>query len=103
MSVDYSASHGVGYEVEEWDTFLDDVCYDTLEEYVYNECGERFNTFTTNSGYDTETDGVFLIINKPFAEGLDLSHTKELLDVEVGRLKLETCGEFGIVGGMRVW
>ncbi len=102
MSIDYSANHGIGYEVCEGDSLLEDEDFDNLEEYVYNQCSERFETFSTNDGYDTDTDGVFLTIKDPFKEGLDLTVAKNTLDAEIERLELGTCGEFGSVGGMRV-
>ena len=104
MGIDYRASYGVGYEVQESDEIADTTeLEDGLSEYLYNEVGDGFESFETGSAYSGQIDGVFLAINEPFKNGLDLSEAKEKLDKEVKRLKLDVCSEFGEVGGLYVF
>ena len=104
MSVDYSAYFGIGYKVCESDELIDtkELEYG-LEDYIDDEMADGFDCFRTGSAYSGDFDGTYLTINDPLEDGLDLAGAKERLDKEVERLKLETCSEFGQVGGLLVW
>ena len=105
MGIDYSADFGIGYEVTEGDEIADtEEMEDGIAEYLsYAELSDGFSYFETNDGYDTPTDGVYLVIDDPLKDGLDLTKAKERLDKELARLKLDPVGEFGPVGGMYVY
>jgi hypothetical protein len=104
MGIDYSANYGIGYEVCESDEISEDDCMeDGLNEYLENECGEEFECFEENQGYDTDVIATYLVLRFPLLTGLDLTDQKEKLDNEIKRLKLETEGDFGLVGGMYVY
>ena len=104
MSVDYDAYYGIGYEVEandelEGSEYLDD----SLNDYVCCNLGEGFSSFQTGNCFAGDFDGVFITIDTPFMFGLDLSESKKILDTEIKRLKLDSQGNFGVVGGLLVW
>ena len=104
MGIDYRASYGVGYEVCESDEIADtEELEDGLGEYIYCEIGDGFDSFVTGSAYSGNIDGTYLSIKEPFKDGLDLTSAKKRLDEEVKRLKLETCSEFGEIGGLYVY
>ena len=104
MSVDYCAYYGIGYKVSETDEITDtEDLEDGLEEYIDNECGEGFGCFVSGSAYSGVYDGIYLVIQNPFKDGLDLTAAKERLDKEVARLKLDSDGEFDVVGGLLVY
>ena len=104
MGIDYRAGYGIGYEVCESADIAEDECMeDELNEYLENECGEEFECFEENEGYDTETISTYLVLKDPFKAGLDMTHQKEKLDKEIKRLRLEACGEFNVVCGMYVY
>lgn len=104
MGIDYRCCFGIGYEVEKNDEIIEsEEVEDGLEDYLYCEAGEGFISFGVNNGYDTETESVFLIVDNPFEDGLDMEDVKKRLDSEIKRLRLEPVGEFGLVGGMYVF
>ena len=73
MGIGYSGEHGIGYEVDATDEISEEDLEDGLGEYLENNIEEGFSTFNTNSGYDSEITGTFLVIDDPFKNGLDLS------------------------------
>jgi hypothetical protein len=104
MSIDYTANYGIGYAVCESEEISEsEELEDGLEEYVYSEVGDGFESFSTNSGNDTETEAVYVTIKDPFKDGLCLADAKAKLDAELQRMKLEPECQFGAVGGMCVF
>ena len=104
MGIEYRASYGIGYRVCETEEIEDtEEMEDGLNEYLECEAGEGFYCFETGDAYSGEIDGVFLGIKDPFKDGLDITAAKERLDEEVKRLKLETCDEFGEIGGLYIF
>ncbi len=102
MGVDYEANYGIGYEVEAGKEIDDSALEDGLAEYLYGEVGDEFSHFETGSYMTGNMTGTYLTLKEPFKNGLDLTEGKALLDKEVIRLKLETSGEFGEVGGLLI-
>lgn len=107
MSVDYTANSGIGYLVCESDELSEDEemqgeLEDGLQEYIIYACGEEFDCFRTGNLFSGRINGVFLVIREPFKDGLDLTASKEKLDKEIKRLRLDTKSEFGVVGGLLV-
>ena len=108
MGIDYRASSGIGYAVDESeelnnDEEMEEELEDGLEEYIDYNCGEDFDCFGTGNGYSGDVTGIYLIIKEPFKDGLDLTAAKEKLDEEVKRLRLGAEGEFGVVGGLYIY
>ena len=104
MSVDYSANFGIGYKVCESDYLLEsEELEDGLLEYLEGELGDEFECFETENAWSGDRDGVFVKIIDPFINGVNLTLVKEQLDCEMKRLKLDTCGSFGAVGGLNVY
>ena len=104
MSIDYRANYGIGYKVCEGEGIADtEALEDGLEEYIYCEAGDGFEGFSVGSAFTGVVDGDYLTIKDPLKNGLDLSEAKESLDKEIDRLGLETCGDFGIVGGLYIY
>ncbi|MDH3326894.1 MAG: hypothetical protein OEM38_09285 [Gammaproteobacteria bacterium] len=102
MGVDYDANYGIGYQVVAGDIPEDDM-EDGLDEYLYNRIGDEFQYFHVGAGnYTGETDDAFIVVKDAFKDGLDLTLKKKMLDNELIRLKLESVGDFGSVGGLRV-
>lgn len=99
MSIDYDVVFGIGYEVE--------VSGDTPEDYSLEEYVEQnlqgFKYFVTGNNYSGEDDVVYIILKEPFSNGLDLTHKKALLEMEIERLDLDFVSTFGVVGGVHVW
>lgn len=104
MGVDYRASYGIGYKVHESEEIAEtEELEDGLEEYLDCEAGGKFECFSTGNAFQGVVTGTYLTIRDPFKEGLDLTSAKKKLDEEVKRLKLETEGEFGSVGGLYIY
>lgn len=103
MSVDYNGEFGIGYEVTEGDELIDsEETEDGFGDYLYECDGEVATHFCTGSDYNGELQ-YYLVLKDPFKDGLDLTKSKERLDAELVRLKVEPVGEFGSVGGLYVW
>ena len=98
MGVDYQANYGIGYKVTETDSIDEELLECGFDDYLDEEMGDDFDYFQT--GY--EGDDYYLRSRDPFADGLDLTSTKQKMDDEIKRLKLETLSEFGLIGGMYV-
>lgn len=98
MSVDYNANYGIGYEVEAIEEIKEG-----LTEYLENELSLDFECFEVGSAWTGTIEGVYVTIVEPFKNGLNLTEAKELLDKELSRLKLKSCGEFNEVGGLYVY
>jgi len=101
MSVNYGADFGLGYTVtstEELDNL--GILDDGLLEYLQNYTGGDFWAFDSGCRYSGDVYGTYLTICNPLKHGLDLTEVKKNLDKEVIRLRLETIGEFGVVGGL---
>lgn len=104
MSVDYDAKKGIGYQVCEGEEIADtEELEDGLFEYLYNEVGDEFDCLDIGDSYTGCGHAVFLVLKEPFKNGLNLEGEKLKLDKEVKRLKVKSEGEFGLVGGLRVW
>ena len=104
MSVDYDANFGIGYEVRQSEAMYDsEALEDGLHEYLYENCGDGFECFEVGNLFSGEISGTYLMIKEPFKGGLDLTAAKERLDAEVIRLNIDSCGDFGAVGGLRIW
>lgn len=104
MSVNYDANYGIGYKVCESDMISGTAeLEDGLHEYLCDKVGDGFEYFKVGDCYSGEMDGVFITIKEPFKNGLDLTQSKQMLDDEIKRLKLETDGEFNEVGGLYIW
>lgn len=86
MGTDYQANYGIGYKVTETDD-------------IDEELADDFDYFQT--GY--ECVDTYLRSRERFADGLDLTSTKQKMDDEIKRLKLETLSEFGLIGGLYVY
>lgn len=97
MSIEYSADFGIGYEI------LETAEHEDLLDFIDCETGEEFECFEPGNSFTGEMDGVFLVIKEPFSKGANLTWAKDALDAEVKRLDLETCGDFGEVGGLSVY
>ena len=105
MSVDYTGHFGIGYEIIESDKISDEDIEEGLSEYLHEiDIDKRFSFFQVGSGsYTGEENKHYLIVKNPFSCGLDLSRMKIILDNEIGRLRLESIGEFKVVGGLEMW
>ena len=63
---------------------------------------DGFSYFSIGNDYTCNGLSCFLVVKTPFENGLNLEWAKEKLDKELERLKLESIGNFGLVGGLRV-
>lgn len=107
MGVDYSAEFGIGYKIkvateviqEEYDGDTSGYLQDIIENFV-----DGVTYFETGSEvYGGDENEWYLVIEEPFADGLDLTHIKECLDDIIDSSDLERDSEFGVVGGLLVW
>ena len=103
MGVDYDANYGIGYEVKASENIDEELLGDGLEEYLYNELGDNFDSFTVGNAFSGEIDGVYVTIKNPFKNGLDLTEEKAALERELERIQVTPVSLFGGVGGLRVW
>lgn len=103
MSIDYTANYGIGYQVESSEAIPEGDLEDGLSDYLYAEIGDGFDYFELGNHFSGDMRGNYLIIKKPFDNGLDLTLAKERLDAELSRLKLVALTEFNEVGGLTVW
>ena len=104
MSVDYMAHFGIGYEVTKRADFDMDDPYGDLYDCIFAHESDGFEIIDAGDGaYTGEQNTVYVIIQKPFSGGLDLTAKKAALDAELDRLKLEPVGEVGVVGGLYVY
>lgn len=106
MGVDYSANFGVGCKIKK-------ASKEVLEDY-WGDMGIYINSILQNFvngvsyityGNSYEDKGVqyAIIVDEPFADGLDLTHIKACLDDIIDSSDLERDSEFGVVGGLGVW
>jgi len=103
MSVDYSANFGIGYEVVEKEELCGtEELEEGLLEYLMFNIADGFSYFSIGNDYTCNGLSCFLVVKTPFENGLNLEWAKEKLDKELERLKLESIGNFGLVGGLRV-
>ena len=105
MGIDYQHNYGIGYEVVASSKLLEeeeDLEFG-LEGYLEAYVGEGFTIFSTNSGYGTEVEGIYIVMDKPFSKGLALTWTRKALEYEMTRLGVEPVGELDVVGGMYVY
>ena len=105
MGVDYDANYGVGYEVVENEELSGtEEVGDGLSDYLFDNCSDGFKYFEVGNAYNDDSESkCFLVVKNPFENGLNLESVKERLDKELERLRLESCGDFGAVGGLNVW
>jgi len=106
LSVDYTANYGIGYKIKKASS-------EVLEDY-WEDMGVYINSILQNFvdgvsylqfGSSYEDDGVkyAIIVDEPFADGLDLTHIKACLDDIIDSSDLERDSEFGVVGGLGIW
>lgn len=104
MGIDYRSEVGIGYEVCESEYLFNDEAYDgDFLCYLEYELGEGFSCFSTGNCYSGNNMQYYVTVDNPFKDGLDLTRVKEVIDEELDRLELESCGEFGVVGGMLIY
>ena len=105
MSIDYDPVYGIGFEVMESEEIAEiEEMEDGLLEYL--DCGidsEVFECFQPGNGFTGEQGPVYLVLRDAFKDGLDLTNSKAILEAEAARLKVDIIGDFGLVGGLRVW
>ena len=103
MGVDYQASGGIGYKVEDngnSEADLEDGLYGFLE-YALLEC---FDVWVDgDQGYSGTPYDVYVTIKDPFKSGLDLTEDKAGLEAEIDKLKCKTIGKFGEQCGLQVY
>lgn len=104
MSIDYRANYGLGYEVHaENEEMLEDYEGD-LNEYL--ECcadiENGIDFFEVGNAMTGNIEGIFMVVDHEWSEGLDATASKEKLDAAIKELGLITNDQFRLVGGVLV-
>ncbi len=102
MSVDYSAEFGIGYRVSPSED-LPEGDIEDFESYLEAEldCGP-FYSFSYGDTYQGE-EWFCVVITKPFETTLNLELKRGQLLNKLNQMGVDVDGEFGEVGGLRVY
>lgn len=105
MGVDYSAGFGIGYKIKKASSEVLEDYWEDIGVYI-NSILENFvdgiSYITFGNSYGGEVNYA-LVVDEPFADGLDLTHIKACLDDVIDSSPLERDSEFGLVGGLGIW
>ena len=104
MGVDYRSNFGIGFQVKAKE-FDEDSEFCDMNEFLEDFCkGNNLEFFETGeAAYSSQEEASFFVTLKdPFKDGADLTGKKEVLFSALWQSKIETIGEFGLVGGLLV-
>ena len=117
MGVDYTPNYGIGYQIDiiQLRSIVARMVTDSddIEEYDISELMDclpdndnfKFSWFETGqSNYTGGENDIFIIINKPFSDGVDkLQEKADKLENFINKLGFTDYGEIDLVGGLLVW
>lgn len=106
MSVDYSANFGIGYKIKKASEEILADYWEDMGVYVHSilqDFVDGVSYITYGSSYEDDGVQYAIIVDEPFADGLDLTHIKACLDDIIDSSDLERDSEFGLVGGLGIY
>lgn len=104
MGVDYNANFGIGVQVIRKDFDEDSEYYEDFLGWIDEQLeGSEYSYFETGSSmYGGEENDVYVVLDEPFSEGLDLTKKAEDLKSFLQSKEIEYEGEVDIVGGLLI-
>jgi hypothetical protein len=107
MGVDYTAKFGIGYKIKVAKEVVEDKYDGDTHEYLHDIIDnfvDGVTYFETGSEvYGGDENEWHLVVEEPFADGLDLTHIKACLDDIIESSDLERDSDFGVVGGLLIY
>ena len=101
MGVDYSASYGIGYRIQEPKLKKK---YNCVKEYFEEILvGSKFVYFATGNELSNSNIEYYIVAQDNLNENTDLKSIKLELDSILNKNKIKSDGEFGLVGGLLIW